>query len=258
MKEKAIVIGGGVGPMAGVALHQKIIENTRTDGTDQAHLCVHHFSRSADVGDRTAYLLGKSATNPAAGMAAVMRAARDSLRAAGQQAVAGIPCNTFHAPEIFDPFLDLLRREDVDLPVLHMLAETARFINQVYPRVRKIGLLSTTGTRLTTIYPRLLASRDTMIIQVDEDRQEEVQESIYNRDWGIKAVSPVTARAREQVLNLIRQLVDRGAELVILGCTEIPLAVPERDLWGVPLVDPVTVLARALIREAAPEKLKSL
>jgi len=258
MKEKAIVIGGGVGPMAGVALHQKIIEHTLTDGTDQTHLSVHHFSRSADVGDRTAYLQGKTATNPAAAMAAAMRAAVASLEPYGQPAVAGIPCNTFHAPEIFDPFLDLLRQADLDLPVLHMLTETARYIRQVHPRVRKIGLLSTTGTRLTNIYPQLLGSRDTMIVQVGEDRQEEVQEGIYNREWGIKAVSPVTGRARERMLALVRLLVDQGAELVILGCTEIPLALPERDFAGVPFVDPVEVLARALIREAAPDKLKPL
>lgn len=258
MKEKTIVIGGGVGPMAGVALHQKIIEHTLTDGSDQTHLSVHHFSRSAAIGDRTAYLLGKSATNPAAGMAAVMRAAVASLGLFGQQAVAGIPCNTFHAPEIFDPFLELLRRADVDLPVLHMLAETARFIQQVHPRVRRIGLLSTTGTRLTNIYPRLLQSRATMIVQVGEDRQAEVQEGIYDREWGIKAVSPVTGRARERMLAMVRLLIDQGAELVILGCTEIPLALPERDFAGVPFVDPVEILARALIREAAPEKLKPL
>ena len=48
-REKIIVIGGGVGPMAGVALHGKIIENTLTDGTDQSHLEVFHFSRSPSI-----------------------------------------------------------------------------------------------------------------------------------------------------------------------------------------------------------------
>ena len=40
MKEKIIIIGGGVGPMAGVELHKKIIENTKTSGKDQDHLQV--------------------------------------------------------------------------------------------------------------------------------------------------------------------------------------------------------------------------
>ena len=38
MDEKLIIIGGGVGPMAGVELHKKIIENTKTSGKDQEHL----------------------------------------------------------------------------------------------------------------------------------------------------------------------------------------------------------------------------
>ena len=52
MKEKIIVIAGGVGPMAGVELHKKIIESTLTDGTDQTHIEVYHLSRSHDIQDR--------------------------------------------------------------------------------------------------------------------------------------------------------------------------------------------------------------
>ena len=48
---------GGVGPMAGVKLHEKIIEFTPTDGTDQSHLCVHHISQSQYIPDRTRFLL---------------------------------------------------------------------------------------------------------------------------------------------------------------------------------------------------------
>ena len=55
-QEPVIIIGGGVGPMAGVALHEKIIEHTLTDGTDQSHLAVHHYSCSSVISDRTAFL----------------------------------------------------------------------------------------------------------------------------------------------------------------------------------------------------------
>ncbi|GAB4374282.1 MAG: hypothetical protein Kow009_09890 [Spirochaetales bacterium] len=87
--------------------------------------------------------------------------------------------------------------------------------------------------------------------------QERVQEAIYHPSWGIKAKSPVTEKARTQALEALRVLMDSGAEAVILGCTELPLAVPEREMEGVPLVDPMLALARALIREAAPGKLSS-
>ena len=47
-----------------------------------------------------------------------------------------------------------------------------------------------------------------------------------------------------------------GAEAIILGCTEIPLALPEPDFEGIPLVDPVEAAARAMVTIADASKLK--
>jgi aspartate racemase len=47
-----------------------------------------------------------------------------------------------------------------------------------------------------------------------------------------------------------------GAEAVVLGCTELPLAVPEAELDGLPIVDPTRILARALIRAVTPARLR--
>jgi len=44
----------------------------------------------------------------------------------------------------------------------------------------------------------------------------------------------------------------------VLGCTELPLAVPEPEVDGIPIIDPSLALARALIRETYPEQLKPL
>nr|MQY76470.1 aspartate racemase [Spirochaeta sp.] len=79
-------------------------------------------------------------------------------------------------------------------------------------------------------------------------------DSIYNKDWGIKAVTPVSSRARNNFINYAHLLIDQGVEAVILGCTEIPLALWERELAGVVLIDPVTALARALILKAGGNK----
>ncbi|SVD34853.1 uncharacterized protein METZ01_LOCUS387707, partial [marine metagenome] len=46
-----------------------------------------------------------------------------------------------------------------------------------------------------------------------------------------------------------------SAEAIILGCTEIPLGIPERKIGDTFIIDPGLILARALIREASPEKL---
>jgi aspartate racemase len=83
-----------------------------------------------------------------------------------------------------------------------------------------------------------------------------IQPAIYDRNYGIKARShPVTARARKNLEAGIEQLKDKGAQAVILGCTEIPLAFPETSYQGIPLLDATQILARAMILAFAPEKL---
>ena len=83
------------------------------------------------------------------------------------------------------------------------------------------------------------------------------QQAISNTAYGIKAQSnPVTPEARGALLAEAEKLVEQGADAVILGCTEIPLALTEPDLRGVPLLDATKVLARALIIAFAPERLK--
>jgi len=260
---KLIGIGGGVGPAAGVALHSKILEHTLTDGTDQSHFDVMHFSRSSDVLDRTAFLMGDIETNPGEGMARTMAALDAAAKATGDVAVAGVPCNTFHAPSIWKCFqeqLDSLGCSNVR--TVHMLEETAAMLQADYPECRKIGLMSTTGTRSTGVYKQLLEPLGFTVIEVDEEVQPELHDTIYNKSWGVKAVTPCTPKARDNFIGYTKQLAEKGAEAVILGCTEIPLALPEATLdcngKSIPLVDPVAALARALIRTANPARLRAL
>jgi aspartate racemase len=50
----------------------------------------------------------------------------------------------------------------------------------------------------------------------------------------------------------------KGAQVIILGCAELPLAIPERDYNGMTIIDPNRILARALVYALAPDKLKPL
>ena len=54
-----------------------------------------------------------------------------------------------------------------------------------------------------------------------------------------------------------QRLIDRGAQALILGCTELPLALKNGDM-SVPLIDPTFVLARSAIASTVPEKLRPL
>jgi aspartate racemase len=250
--------------MADVGLHKKLIENTLTDGTDQSHFTVHHLSQSEDLLDRTKFLNGDITENPGDGMAKVMMSLKASTMEYGGTAVAGVPCNTFHAPAIWDQFVKRMSEDGVDkvVRVVHMLEETVKYIQEAVPNVKKIGLMSTTGTRNVRVYHNLLT--DYEVIEVPMSMQDELHDSIYNKEWGIKAKSsPVTETVKNNFNKYVKNLIEQGAQAVILGCTEIPLVLPEREFVNddnttTPLVDPVDALARAMIREANKDKLLAL
>jgi len=254
--EKIIIIGGGVGPQAGTVLHNYIIENTLTDGTDQDHLDVYHFSRSSDIQDRTLALKNNQPGEPASGMYRTFKIAAASIDFENRKAVGGIPCNTFHAPAIFKIFTEMMGEFSNTITIVNMIEETIQSILKKSPIVNKIGIMSTTGTRNAGVYSKKLISSGFEIIEVPDEMQPELHNSIYNKEWGIKAVSPVSNTARTNFEKFSDYLIKNGAEIIILGCTEIPLAMPEREFKGVPLIDPMKLLARALIREANIMKLK--
>lgn len=250
--------------MAGVALHAKVIEATLTDGRDQSHLTVHHYSRSRAIPDRTAYLLsgarnGPDADNPALGMAGVFASAARALED-GEPAVGGIPCNTFHAPRIFDRFLDELASRRNPIRILNMLTEETAFLRERLGGRDglPVGVLCTTGTRECCVYTDLLEQAGYRPEYVRPGDQAALHEAIYHPGWGIKAACPVSDKAAAVMAGMAAQLADRGVAAIIPACTEIPLALPGDSFCGLPLVDPVLALARALVREAAPEKLRPL
>ena len=254
--EKIIIIGGGVGPQAGTVLHNYIIENTLTDGTDQDHLDVYHFSRSSDIPDRTDSLENGNVEKPALGMYKTFKIAASAINTAQRHAVGGIPCNTFHAPEIFKKFEKLIKEFEPKIKIVNMIEETIKEILKSYSTIQKVGLMSTTGTRKTGVYSDQLQKYGLDVIQVPEKIQSTLHDSIYNKKWGIKARTPVSTKARTKFEEFSDYLIKKGAEIIILGCTEIPLALPCRKYKDIPLIDPMVSLARALIREANSAKLK--
>lgn len=247
-----IGIVGGMGPYAGLDLLKKVYDST-VAGTDQEHLDTILLSLSSRIPDRTEFLLGKVSLNPAIPIAEVL--IRLDRAGAG---VAGIPCNTTHVPEIFDRILEELEREASTIRVLHMIGETVSFILQEFPGSRSIGVLSTTGTYRSGIYRKALEESGFRVVIPDPLMQEElVHPAIYDPEYGIKTVShPIQSRAIDNLGRGIAYLKDRGAEAVVLGCTEIPLAFPGPVVMGLPAIDPTLVLARALVRETSPEKLR--
>lgn len=251
MTFKAIGIVGGVGPYAGLDLNRKVLDHTLA-GCDQEHLPVLLATYPALINDRTRYLLERDVDNPAAGLFKVI----ELLSAAGA-IVVGIPCNTAHAPSIFAPLSSMIQEKALPVRLLNMLGEVAAEISSTCGRGAAVGVLSTIGTYDTGLYQEYLSAVGVQLIFPDRALALEVHAAIYDPGFGIKVHSnPVSPQAREKIENAVRTLGRKGAEVVVLGCTELPLAMASDSVENIRLVDPATVLARALIRETWPEKLK--
>ncbi|MCA9929534.1 MAG: aspartate/glutamate racemase family protein, partial [Anaerolineales bacterium] len=191
MTEKIIGVVGGAGPYAGLDLCQKILEETVAE-KDQDFLTVINWSQPNRILDRTEYLLGQVDENPGVAIAEQVR----KLGAAGA-AVAAIPCNTAHSPPIYDVIVSKLTRMGVGVKFLHMVRETAVFLQTHFPHIRRVGVLSTTGTYRARIYSENLEPAGFEVLVPDAALQEtHIHPAIYDLTYGIKATGAATPRAR--------------------------------------------------------------
>ena len=252
--ETMIGIVGGVGPYAGVDLMEKILDQTEAR-SDQEHLSIALISLPCRIEERTAFLLGETDNNPAEAVFEIIV----KLEQIGA-GIVGIPCNTMHSPRIFDFLLKKMKDTKSNVKLIHMINEVAEFIRTNHPKIKNLGLLCTTGTYKTRVYLDCLEPEGFNVIVPDEASQESlVQNAIFERTYGIKAQSnPVTKDAKAKLLQAIHYLEQQGAEAIILGCTEIPLAITDKKIGSAIIIDPTLILARALIRQINPDKLKPL
>ena len=250
MKIPVIGIIGGMGPQAGLDLAAKVIAETQAV-TDQDHLPMSLLSYGHLIGDRSTYVFGESTENPGIAIASVAR----ELSNIGVR-VAGIPCNSAHAPQIFDELTQLLT--GTPIRILHLIHEAIQHIQEILPGITRVGCLSTLSVHRLDLYRSALEDAGyTPVMPSEEIAEQVVHRAIFDPEFGIKAQSaPVTDQARAMVLSAVDHCRSNGAEAVILGCTELPLAVSHSS--DVPLIDPARALARALIRETSPQKLAPL
>ena len=128
----------------------------------------------------------------------------------------------------------------VDIPLLHIADATGRAI--VDSGAKRVGLLGTCFTMERDFYRNRLSDRFELDVRVPEaaDRRE-VHRVIFEE----LCVGNIRPPSRADYVRVIEELVDQGAEGVILGCTEIGLLVKSEDV-SVPLFDTATIHARAL------------
>ncbi len=222
---KTIGIIGGMGPLATYDLAEKILDNTVAD-CDQDNIPV-LIDCNTRIADRTAAILhGGDDPRPE------MKKSAKRLEAAGADVLI-MACNTAHY------FYDSVC-EDINIPVLHMPRLTAQKLFDM--NVRKAGILATDGTCRSGVYGKALEEKGIVPVYPSAEKQQTIMSLIYDHvKAGIMDFSDLDIDA------VISEMKDKGAEVLILGCTELPMAFDIIGETGIPAVDPTDVLARAAV-----------
>lgn len=236
-RHRTLGILGGMGPLATVDFLDKLVRATPV-ATDQDHIPL-LVRFCPEVPDRVAALLqGGPSPAPA------LMAAAHALQSAGAQALA-MPCNTAYAWH--DEMAAAL-----SIPILHIVDSALQHPDCRLDGGGAIGLLATTGTLQAGVYRR----RGAAVKWIEPEPEVQATQVAA----GIRAVKAGQAGlARPLLLQAARHLIDRGARVLLMGCTEVPVALAGADV-GVPVVDATDALARACVQWAwstAPQALPS-
>ena len=161
--------------------------------------------------------------------------AAQSLQAAGADFIL-IAANTMHL------VLDQVQAS-VHVPILSLLDVVAEAI--LARKIQTVGLLGTRFTMDKPLYRDSLARRGITVLVPEADDREVVNRVIYDE----LVAGKIRAESRAAYVEIIGKLARRGAQGIILGCTEIPLLVSEADA-GLPLFDTTVLHAEAALNYA--------
>jgi aspartate racemase len=225
--EKILGILGGVGTLATAFFVTRLAQlaDARADQDHVTYICLNH----AKVPDRTAWLIGQSNENPKPVIADGLR----FLEEAGADLIA-IPCNTSHC------FFDELQ-SSVKIPIINMAEAAVARVMKNDPNARMVGILATTGTAATGLYQGIAAKRGLESIMPEDADQALLMKIIYE---GVKAGN-VSAADTEDFLTVADRLLARGADTLIVACTELSALcdMGGESVKGRKLIDAMDVLA---------------
>lgn len=225
---KLLGVLGGMGPLATADFMRKLTELTPAS-RDQDHVPVLVYS-NPQVPDRSTAIMGKGESPLPALLNGIAR-----LEGAGADAIA-IPCNTAHY--WYDEMAAASR-----VPILHIVGSVCEVLRQKGIDGGTVGVMGTAGTLHTGIYQGYLQrSGYACVLPSDSEMAELVMP-------GIVAVKAGDLPAAKRVLgDAAQRLEERGAQMVVLGCTEIPLALADASPEAaVRYVDSTAALAQACL-----------
>ena len=157
-----------------------------------------------------------------------------TLKLAGSGADFVILCaNTLHQ------FVERLERE-TDIPIIHIAEATADEIMK--KKMSKVGLLGTKQTMEMDFYKSRLKEKEIETLVPEVTDRDFIEKTIS--DELLKGV--FSDESRYRFVEICRKLRSRGAEGIVLGCTEIPLLLKQEDI-DIPVINTLTVHAMAAV-----------
>lgn len=133
---------------------------------------------------------------------------------------------------------------NVKIPLLHIADATAQLVKD--SGIQKIGLLGTRFTMEEEFYKGRLSQKYGLNVCIPNAQE---RENIHRVIYDELVVGKIEQRSKAQYIGIIEQMVNQGAEGVILGCTEIGLLVHQEDS-RVPLFDTTRIHAEAAVEYA--------
>lgn len=230
--DKNFILGvlGGMGPMAGVEFQKRLIENTPAT-RDNDHIKVISFT-NPHIDDRTTCI-----KNGGCFATEVIKSIKVIEEAGAKTAV--MMCNTAHSK--FDKISNA-----VNIPLINIIQETVNYISDKFINCQNVGILATDGTIMSKLYQNELQQKNISTIILNKEDQTVLMELIYGTN-GIKSGFVNNLLNKFVVQEMIMKLKNAGAELVILGCTELSLLGVDDNQ----VVDPLTVVSQKVVSLAS-------
>lgn len=225
MKNITVGVLGGLGPMASVYFYEMVVNMTDAK-TDQEHVDMIITNR-ATTPDRTAFIIGNSNEDPSK----ILIDDTKKLEKYGVDFIV-ITCNTAHY------FYEKIANS-VNIPLVNIVDETIKHAKAT--NHKKLGILATTGNIKTGLYQNMCEKYNIEYLVLDEDRQAQVMEIIYD---DIKSGKVADMDKFNSIVNYLKE---NNCDGVILGCTELSILKNDNNLDGEFYIDSLEVLARETI-----------
>ena len=143
-----------------------------------------------------------------------------------------MPCNTVHY------FIDQLRTSN-NIPIISIIDETIKKVKETGAKM--IGIVGSETTLKLKLYHNLLEKKNVICINPKNKDWIKITKLIFEIMQG-----KVRDTTKQKVITIMKEMVKNSAEAVILGCTEIPLAISQKDVDLI-VYDTLQILAEATV-----------